>query len=56
VKMFMNYELHNLNDCDDVTVQKVNGVYILTSVFMAGEYDSKTIIQIQSVQVVYICN
>jgi len=36
----MNYRFHKLNDCTDVTGLKVNGVYILTFVVIAAEYDS----------------
>jgi len=52
----MNYRFHKLNDCADVTGLNVNGVYILTFVLIAGEYDSIKFFQIQSVQVVVICN
>lgn len=46
VKTVMNYRFHKLNNCADVTGLKVNGVYILTSVVIAGEYDGIIIFQI----------
>jgi hypothetical protein len=46
VKTVINYRPHKLSDCADVTGLKVSGVYILTFVAIAGEYDSIIMFQI----------